>query len=102
MSMLKLGERGLNFQNTGDIEMIVYSSDTGMSTLRSRCLHGRSPEKGVLGCWLKAEVLDQTQVPTSTRGEYYGESALLCLFASGKPRAPDHSRPTSATEEFKT
>ena len=26
---MKLGERGRNFQNTGDIEMSVYLSDTG-------------------------------------------------------------------------
>ena len=30
---LKLGERGLNFQNTGDIEMSVYLSDTGTNTI---------------------------------------------------------------------
>ena len=32
---LKLGERGLNFQNTGDIEMSVYLSDTGISNVIS-------------------------------------------------------------------
>ena len=30
-STLKLGERGPNVQNTGDIEMSVYLSDTGMN-----------------------------------------------------------------------
>ena len=29
-STSELGERGRNFQNTGDIEMSVYLSDTGM------------------------------------------------------------------------
>ena len=29
LSPLKLGERGRNFQNTGDIEMSVYLFDTG-------------------------------------------------------------------------
>ena len=31
----KLGERGPNFQDTGDIEMSVYSSDTGIKVKRS-------------------------------------------------------------------
>ena len=34
---LKLGERGRNFQNTGDIEMSVYLSDTGTRLKGNRC-----------------------------------------------------------------
>ena len=30
---MKIRERGLNFQNTGDIEMSVYLSDTGISII---------------------------------------------------------------------
>ena len=44
---MKLGERGRNFQSTGDIEMSVYLSDTGNTALLECCCSEGLEELGV-------------------------------------------------------